>query len=221
VIPLGVALCLGLSVPTLAAPAGPAAGPAPPEPAADLPFAHAGPLDLFPPARRVVAYTYHQSPFRSALRLQPLGRATTIDNPAFHRRPPTPGPSYIVMGSRHRGTPATSAADVVLRRRTPVVAPVSGRVVDVTAYRLYCHSFDIRVIIRPDGFPRRRVVLFHVDRLRVHPGDRVEVGTSRIGIPRYFPNSSRQTDQYVGRDVPHVHVEVERRPVRPLPGCRL
>lgn len=124
------------------------------------------------------------------------------------------------MASRGRGTGPTTAVDVVLRRRTPVVAPVTGRVVDVTVYRLYCSRVDKRVIIRPFGHPERRVMIFHLQRVRVEEGDAVVAGTTRLGIPRVFRGARTQDDAYLPGAKPHVHVEVERRPVQPLPGCR-
>ncbi len=184
------------------------------------PFAVAAGLRLLPPARKVVKYTYHESLFRTAMALRPRGRAEYIGNTRFRKPTDRRGPRYIVLPSRGRGTGAATAADIVLRRGARVLSPTDGRVTSVTDYRLYCATPDSRIIIKPRDRPGRRVVLFHVDRVVVERGDVVTAGESVIGRVRFFPNSRAQYDDFVGGDHPHVHVEVERRNVRPLPGCR-
>src|SRR5439155_17258112 len=116
---------------------------------------------------------------------------------------------YTVMSSRGRGTPATSAADVVLPAGTPVRSPVTGRVVEVRPYRLYCRYPDEEVRIRPDGGGPLTVVLIHLTRIRVEPGERVFATLSVIGFPRVFPFRS-QVDDYVRGGNPHVHIEITR-----------
>lgn len=183
-------------------------------------MARAKQLLVLVPARKHVALAYHESLFGTAVAMVPKGRPRLIDHPGF--RPPkrtTPRPRYLVMASRGRGTPASSAVDVVLRRGTRVLAPVTGRVVDTSSYRLYCRRLDRRVIIRPDAAPRMRVVIFHVERVRVRKKEQVVAGQTRLGKPREF-GLTAQYDSYVGGNHPHVHVEVERRPTRPTPGCR-
>lgn len=187
---------------------------------APVTMARAKRLDILVPARRVVALAYHESLFSTAVALVPAGRPKLVDNGAF--APPkrrTRHPRSIVMASRGRGTAVTSAVDVVLRAGTPVLAPVSGVVIDTSPYRLYCRRVDRRVIIKPLGAPRMRVVVFHVRQVRVRPGDEVTAGRTRVGKPRDF-GLTAQYDAYVRGHHPHVHVEVERRPTRPLPGCR-
>lgn len=184
------------------------------------PFAVGAGLRLAPPATRVVRYTYHESMFAAAVPLHPRGRPVLVGNSRFDRPPATPGPRYIVLPSRGRGTGPATAADIVLRRGTPVVAPVSGRVVAVTPYRLYCNKPDTRVIIRPDGRPDLRLVLFHLDRVRLQRGDPVERDRTRLGRVRLFRNSRAQYDDFVQGNHPHIHLEVQRGKVFPLPGCR-
>jgi hypothetical protein len=104
---------------------------------------------------------------------------------------------------------------------TSVLAPVTGRVVSVTPYVLYCEARDVRVVIRPDSRPSVTVVMFHVDDVRVHRGQHVVLSATVIGIPKVFPGSTPQTDTFVPGKYPHVHIEVERDGSQPIPGCRL
>jgi hemolysin type calcium-binding protein len=185
-------------------------------------FATAMGLHLYQPAAHPVMITYHESLFDPAIAMRPRGHLLVNAHPRkFHPPPRTPGPAYIVMGPRGRPHPATSASDDVIRANTPVLAPVSGRVVSVTPYVLYCEAHDVRIIIRPDDRPAFWVVIFHVDAVRVHAGQHVVYSATVIGVPRVFPGSTPQTDTFVPGHHPHVHIEVERRHSNPIPGCRL
>jgi hypothetical protein len=136
----------------------------------------------------------------------------------FQPPPDRPGPAYLVMSSRGRGTPGSSAVDIVLRPNTQVTSPVDGVVASVLPYRLYCRYQDVRVAIRPDANPRLRVVLIHVARVQVHRGQRLFATLSVIGVPRVFPFTS-ETDYYVhGRD-PHVHIEISDPAQTPPTAC--
>ncbi|MAT60258.1 MAG: hypothetical protein CMH41_01155 [Micrococcales bacterium] len=184
------------------------------------PFARSGGIALTPPTKKVVKYTYHESMFSPALRLRPRGRPQLIGNSNFRAPKPRPGPRYIVLPSRGRGTGAATATDIVLRRNAPVTSPVDGTVVAVTDYQLYCAKPDTRIILRPRNRPDLRVVIFHVDRVKLQRGDRVKAGDTRLGRVRFFPNSRAQYDSFVSGNHPHVHIEVQQGRVFPLPGCR-
>jgi biotin carboxyl carrier protein len=166
-------------------------------------------LELYLPSSAVRCVCYHEASYHDAMALHPLGRLRHDYNVTkFSRREPvTPGPDYIVMSSRGRPTPATSAADVVMPRGTKVRAPVSGVVTKVKRYRLYGGYVDDEVEIRPDDAPDVRLAMIHLDDLEVHEGDEVSQGASVIGVPRIFPFSS-QTDLYIPGGNPHVHMEV-------------
>ncbi len=186
-----------------------------------LVFSIARGLPLYQPAARPVLVTFHESLFRSAIALLPRGRLIRNANAAKYDPPPNaPGPPYVVMAGRGRPTPATSASDVVLTSSTDVLAPVTGSVLSVTSYRLYCRHPDTRVVIRPAGRPHLTVVIFHVTDVRVRPGQRVVYSATVIGRPRSFAAIDPQTDDYVGGGHPHVHIEVERDGSSPIPGCR-
>lgn len=182
-------------------------------------FASAQDLTLQPPAARVAGYAYHESLFDTAMPLVPQGRPKKIDNPTFVRPPNADGPRYIIMASRGRPTGPSTGVDIVLDPGEQVVAPVSGEVVDASQYELYCTTPDRRVIIKPDQAPERRVVIFHLDKVAVVEGQQVVAGQTLLGEPRIFNPHSAQYDSYVAGGRPHVHLEVEREPSRPLPGC--
>jgi hypothetical protein len=183
-------------------------------------FARAVGVTLVEPAREVVAVTYHESLFGSAAAQRPLGRLLINANPdKFDPPPETQGPDYIVMDSRGRPTPATSAADIVMEATTPARSPVSGRVMSVTPYRLYCSYPDVRVMIRPADDRARSVMVVHLVRVRVERGDVVVAGRTVLGRPRTFP-FPYDTDDYVPGGHPHIHIEIERDGSSPLPGCR-
>ena len=121
------------------------------------------------------------------------------------------------MESRDRGTPATSSSDDVLERAEPVLAPVTGKVIRVTSYPLYCEWPDVRVSIRPTSAPERTVQIFHIVHPSVERGDHVLVSRTVIGRARLFPFRS-ETQDY-GLSARHVHLEIERDGSAPLPGC--
>jgi murein DD-endopeptidase MepM/ murein hydrolase activator NlpD len=173
------------------------------------PFARVRNLVLHLPAHHVLGIGYHQAKSPLSLPLHPLGRVVRNDNRRNYRAPrATPGPNYIVLVSRLRGTPPTSAVDVAVRRREPVRAPVSGVVREVRAYRLYGLYPDVRVEIDPRDGSGLIVVVIHLTRVRVREGQRVVAGETPIGFARVLPDRSYIND-YVGEGVPHVHIEVK------------
>jgi biotin carboxyl carrier protein len=185
-----------------------------------VPFARAAGITLVEPGREIVAVTYHESLFGSAAALHPFGHVVRNASPdKFDPPPSTPGPGYIVMDTRGRPTPATSAADLVMETTTPVRSPVTGRVLSVTSYLLYCDTPDVRVMIRPEADHTRSVLVVHVTGVHVESGDHVVAGRTVLGRPRQLPYHD-QTDDYVAGGHPHVHIEIERDGSSPLPGCR-
>lgn len=180
-------------------------------------FARAAGVVLRVPAASWLGVTYHESLFGSAAALRPIGHVLENDNASFDPPPNTVGPGYIVMESRERGTPATSSSDDAFERTEPVLAPVTGKVIRVTRYDLYCEWNDVRVAIRPSEAPERTVQMFHVVDPQVSRGDHVVVSRTVIGRARLFPFRS-QTQAY-GLSGRHVHLEIERDGSAPLPGC--
>ncbi len=173
-------------------------------------FATVDGLALRLPAERPKAVAYHEATFSAALALKPLGRcARNVNRYKFDCPRTTPGPRYVVMSSRGRVHPATSAVDVAMSKRSPVVSPITGRVFKIRPYWLYGRYRDYRISIIPEGRPGVAVVIIHMRRLTVREGDRVAGGTTQIGLPRNLPFHS-QVNSYVGWGVAHIHLEVKR-----------
>lgn len=189
------------------APEAPEADPAP----ATVPFARRDGLLLWLPTTDVVLVGYHEASLRGALALEPVG--TLLGNANTTKfAPPDPatdGSPYHVMSSRGRTFPATSAVDIVMRDDDPVLSPVDGVVTEVRPYRLYGVHDDTRVEIRPHDAPRLRVVLIHVDGVRVRAGDEVRAGHTELArTANRFPFASH-VDRYTPERWPHVHLEVK------------
>ncbi len=165
-----------------------------------------------PVAEDTVAVAFHEASHKGTATLLPIGRCGICRNRAKFAAPASSVPNlrYIVMDSRGRAASGTSAVDIVVRKGTAVVAPVTGTVRNVKRYRLYRRYPDIRVAIAPDADPVRRVVVIHLRGVTLRRGDRVEASTTVIGRVREFPFES-QVDRYVRGSFPHVHIEVRRR----------
>jgi biotin carboxyl carrier protein len=156
-------------------------------------FASVGSLGLHLPAHEVVVTGFHQASSAGSLAMTPQ---------AGHR----------VLPSRGRGSPATSAVDIVLVDDQPVRSPVSGTVTKVESYSLYGRYPDRRIIIRPDEAPQARVVMLHVTGVRVEAGQQVEGGVTEIaGGARRFPFRSQVDAETAPQSWPHVHYEVKVR----------
>ena len=173
-------------------------------------FATANGLTLHLPARRPKTVAYHEAALPAALALKPLGRcARNVNRYKFDCPRRTQGPRYVVMSSRGRVHPATSAVDVAMSRTSPVLSPVTGRVFKIRPYWLYGKYRDYRISLIPKDRPDLAIVIIHLRRPAVHAGDRLVGGRSVIGLPRRLPFHS-QVNSYVGWGVSHIHLEVKR-----------
>ncbi|MEX0990129.1 MAG: hypothetical protein WD206_07530 [Actinomycetota bacterium] len=178
-----------------------------PEPR-NVPFAAFRDLELVVPSEKEIAICYHEAVYPDAQTMEPIGTCRRNGNRTkFDPPPKRPGPPYIVMSSRGRGTPATSAVDVVMEGRTRVLAPATGRVARVKRYR-YEGTFDQRIEIAPTDAPDLRVVMLHVDQVQIREGDQLMAGESVLGVPRVF-GFTQQVDYYIPGRNPHVHLEVK------------
>lgn len=165
-------------------------------------FALADRLPLVDLGPTTVGYGYHQSLFGTAIGLRPFG-------------------AHVVMGSRGRGTGSTTSTDVVVGSRARVRAPVTGEVVGVKRYLLYCERPDWKVVIKPVSDPSLRVLVLHLGRPGIEDGDEVVAGVSRIGRASVNDWPDSQANRYFPDQYPHIHVEVERNRASPTPGCSL
>ncbi len=192
----------------------PAAGVAEPSPSTDEDtpwegFARADGSVLILPVQEPVAVAFHQAYYDDALAMHPLGSVDRNANKSEFEAPPaTPGPSYIIQSSRGRGTGATTAVDIVMPKHAIVMSPVDGTVVAAKRYQLYGQYPDWRVEIRLTDRPDLRVVIIHLDGVKVRRGDEVSATLSPIGEPRVLPFHSAVNDYVPGGD-PHVHIEVK------------
>lgn len=182
------------------------AGEAPPT------FARYAGLDLVLPSDDTLLVAFHEAALPDALALRPVGHAAVNENPTkFDGMAEEPGPNYLVLSSRGRPHPATSAADLVLRDGDDVLSPLTGRVTEVRPYQLYGEHPDTRVELAPAEHPRLRVVLIHVDGVRVERGERVEAGETVLAdSANRFPFASHVDRYFPDERWPHVHLEVKR-----------
>lgn len=168
-----------------------------------VPFAKVGKLTIMVPARDPMLLAYHESLFKSAAAMKPVGDKK----------------DWLIQPSRGRGTPATSAIDIPLQPGTDVLAPVDGVVIDVIEYPLYCEALDHLVVIRPFDDRDVSVVVMHLVEVQVKKGDEVYAGGTVLGEPHVFPGGTNQVDNYVPGSPPHVHIEVEEDGSKVIPGC--
>jgi hypothetical protein len=185
-------------------------------------YAEVAGLALFVPSKDLIGLGFHESLFPTALAARPTG-PLVVNGSASHFTPPSPidGVPYDVMASRGRGTPATTAADIVVPSQSTVLAPINGTVVLVRTYLLYCETTDWQIIIRPDGGPDLLVMVLHIVDVRVRAGDRVVAGVTPIATSWGNDAPTAQENVYFPEQYPHVHVEVERADEAPIPGCAL
>lgn len=181
------------------------------EPIQPVPFSRVQGLVLALPVPHPEVVGYHQAYYADAQVQHPIGHLVRNQNTYMFEAPPdTNGPPYRILPSRGRGTPATSAVDMVVKRTAEVASPVTGHVVQAKRYRLYGAYRDWRIEIAPEGYPDLRVVMIHLTNVRVRRGDQVSATLTVIGQARKLPFRS-QVDDFGGGD-PHVHIEVKKLP---------
>lgn len=174
-------------------------------------FGAVGDLVLRLPSTATLVVGYHEASRSGALGITPVGTAISNANTTRFDPPPADaaGADYHVLSSRGRPLPPTSAVDLVLGSGDPVLAPVDGTVTRVREYRLYGQHADTRVEIRPADAPHLRVVLIHLEDVRVRRGDAVVASQTRLaGSANQFPFASH-VDRYLDARRPHVHLEVK------------
>ena len=174
-----------------------------------------GALRIYQVSPAPVYVGFHEAANARALPILPFGQLLTNRNAT--RYEPTgdtvAGLPYAVMHSRGRAAHPTSAVDIVLRDGDPVRAPVSGQVVSVRSILVEGRHPDLRIEIEPDAAPQLRVVVIHVDGVRVEPGDRVVAGETRMADTARRFSFFSQIDELTAPDRwPHVHLEVQPEP---------
>jgi len=171
-----------------------------------VPFATVEGVVLHHPSTRVERVGFHESNHDGARPLSPL--PTAVDP--------------LVLETRERGNPPTTAADVVVDPDVEIRAPVTGVVKRAGSYVLYCDHSDDFAVIEPDTRPGWEVKILHIDGVLVRRGDRV-VGGETVVAPRptRLPFESQIDEVTADPAWPHVHIEVvdPSIPDRPGQGC--
>lgn len=170
-------------------------------------------VSLHLPSEDVLLVGFHEASYDDALAVGPVGDSIANENRTKFTAPPTDpeGPEYVVLSSRGRPNPATSAVDLVMKDDTPVLSMVTGTVVDVRPYALYGKYPDTRIEIQPEGRPDLRIVVIHVADVGVQVGDYLQAGVTRLaGGPNRFPFASHIDRYFEQERWGHVHLEVKR-----------
>lgn len=169
-----------------------------------FPLAEAGGVVVVHPSARIEHVGFHQSSVLGAQELTVLPTAVGAST----------------LNTRNRGTGDRTAVDVVVQPDTVVLAPVNGRVVTAGPYRLYCRYDDETVVIEPEAHPGWRVVLFHVQGVRVAAGQVVEAGLTPVADRAHQLPFRSQVDRLATRTPawPHVHVEIDDSAIADTPS---
>jgi hypothetical protein len=183
-------------------------------------YAEAEGVVLFQPSRDPIGVGFHESLFSSAIAMRPAGPIEVNANPARFSLPAAgDGLRYVVMASRGRAADATTSADIVVGSSSPVLSPVNGRVIMVRRYLLYCQAGDWQVVIAPDTRPDLMVMILHTKGITVREGDRVTAAVTQVGWSWVNDLPTAEENLYFPDQYPHVHIEVDRGPTVPVPGC--
>jgi len=169
-------------------------------------------LSLSMPAKTgsVIAVGFHEAERKEAYAFNPVGdcfnkeTTSTVRGAVLESEKLT----LFVMESRGRGTAATTAADIAMVPNANVYSPVDGVVTMVKTYDLYSKVTDYHIEIQPDGFPDLRVVLIHMDDIRVVEGQKVKRRETHIGKMRALPQINSQILKYLPERADHVHMQV-------------
>lgn len=157
-------------------------------------FATVGGLEMHALSDAVQINGFHQASSPGSRAMTPVGADNTV------------------LPSRGRGSPATSAVDIVLVKGEHVVSPVTGTVVGNDVYQLYGRTNDRRLTIRSSDHPHLEIVILHVAGVTVDAGDEVVGGETVIAdSARKLPFSSQVDAETAPNAWPHVHLEVKDR----------
>lgn len=169
--------------------------------------ARIGGVELYAPSPMTAVAGFHEGSTRS-LALEPVGTgAGSGHQPGDHATQDAP---FVVMGSRGRPAPATSAVDLAVAPDEALASPVTGTVVGISSYALYGEVTDLIVDVRPDADPSVVVRIFHLVDPSVEVGQHLTAGeTPLAAAARLLPFAS-QVDEYTAAPLPHVHIQVDR-----------
>lgn len=189
-----------------------------PKAQAPTPIAEAAGVELVTPSMETVLVGFHEAALPGTEEMTTLAPLTADHTSRPVKRSETPevlqvAPS-IALPTRDRPQAPTSAIDIAIPEGEDVLAPVSGTVVVASPYTLYGEHQDTRIEIVPHDAPDTRVIMIHVNDVKVEVGDEVVAGeTVLAGTATAFPFESqidRFSEQVSGSAHPHVHVEIKR-----------
>lgn len=172
-------------------------------------------LNILEPAARenVRGIGFHEAENKLAKRMNPVGvfvtdETTTSVTAAFKKYASNPGMVRFLMYGRGRGSDPQSAMDIAVKNNVPILAPVNGVVSKIKEYYLYGKYFDYQIDITPDGYPDLRVVMIHVDKLKLVQGQKLKAGETLVGAVRNFGSLETQINEYLPSLSDHVHIQV-------------
>lgn len=99
---------------------------------------------------------------------------------------------YVMSGSGADSSSSTSGLDIGAVPGSPVVSPVSGKVVTIKDYSILGRYNDVEVDIQLADDPSLVLMITHLADPRVHLGDDVQAGDTPLGAVRGFPSSLDQ-----------------------------
>jgi len=156
-------------------------------------YATAGDIELFYPAVWVEVVGFHESNHDGAQQQTGSGNLT----------------QFQTLESRGRITDRSSAADIVIKPETEIVAPISGTIKRSGTYTLYCKHIDSYAVIEPENKPGFEVKVLHITDLQIQTGEYVEAGTTVIASKATQLPFESQVDKHSSKPaLPHVHIEV-------------
>ncbi len=180
-------------------------------------------LHLPVPADQLTEIAFHQASFSYAQRLvtrMPTYRTEAAKDKRGTGRTPEIsvadehgwlGGSVLRLWRANRPGKPDTAADIGAPAGVPVLAPVTGEVLLVKAYRLYEKYPDFQIHIRPRGHDDLDVVLIHVADPKVARGDAVVGGVTQIGRVRNLSGRLHmQLSEYTTSAGDHTHVQVNK-----------
>lgn len=190
----------------------------PARPSAPTPIVAVSGIRLLVPSMDTVIAGFHEAAMPGSLEMASVAPLEKNHNPkpmpAIAKTQDEQVAPVMVLPTRDRAQPPSSAIDVAIPAGKQVTAPVDGTVTAVLPYTLYGQHPDHRIEIQPAGRPDLRVIMIHVSDVSVASGDQLKGGETVVaGSATQFPFES-QIDRFaiekVGKALPHVHMEVKK-----------
>ena len=190
----------------------------PPAPKEPTPVASVSGIRLVVPSMATAVVGFHEAAIPGSLEMASVAPLEAKHNPRpmpeIAKTQPEQVAPVMVLPTRARPAPPSTAMDVAVPAGEEILSLVDGTVTAVLPYTLYGEHPDFRVEIQPEGRPDLRVVMIHVSDVSVEAGDEVRKGETLVaGTATQFPFESqidRFTEDLAGQATPHVHVEVKQ-----------